>query len=158
MKVAQDSKYKLIFSVFTHPQLGVMIHPYVVAYTSHQTLSLTYQKVFSGNASYYTRLSSDQLAQIATLDDVMVENIVRKFSPKQKIRPKEFFQKHLSKEILKNEIRPFIESKILNLLALLNSASDRIYIADDINPAAIPIRILPSIVPIKKRCGKIALI
>jgi SNF2 family DNA or RNA helicase len=143
VKVAQDSKYKLIFSVFTHPQLGVMIHPYVVAYTSHQTLSLTYQKVFSGNASYYTRLSSDQLAQIATLDDVMVENIVRKFSPKQKIRPKEFFQKHLSKEILKNEIRPFIESKILNLLALLNSSSDCIYIADDINPAAIPIHILP---------------
>ena len=75
MKVAQDSKYKLIFSVFTHPQLGVMIHPYVVAYTSHQTLSLTYQKVFSGNASYYTRLSSDQLAQIATLDDVIYPSI-----------------------------------------------------------------------------------
>lgn len=143
MKVDQNSKYKLIFSVFTHDQLGVIVHPYVIAYTTHGTLSLTYQKVFSGNASYYTQLSAAELAQIATLDDIMVENIVRTFSPKQKIRPKEFFQKHLDKEVLKNEIRPYIESRIHHLLKLLDSSSDSLYVADEINPAAFPTKILP---------------
>ena len=84
MKVDNSSKYKLIFSVFEHPQLGVMIHPYVVAYTSLNTLSLTYQKVFSGNASYYTSLSDEELELIAMLDEIMVEHIVRRFSPVKK--------------------------------------------------------------------------
>ncbi|MGB1038263.1 MAG: hypothetical protein ACPGYY_06405, partial [Bacteroidia bacterium] len=85
MKVEDRSKYKLVFSVSTHPQLGVMVHPYVIAYTSLDTLSLTYQKVFSGNASYYTKLSSEELELIALLDATMAENIVRTFSPVQKI-------------------------------------------------------------------------
>ena len=141
MKVENTSKYKLIFSVHKHPFLGVMIHPYVVAYTSLDTLSLTYQKVFSGNASYYDRLTETELEQIAALDDIMVENIVKKFSPKQKIRPKEYFQKHFSKDELKQKIRPHIERSITALFNLLPAGQDSLYVADEINPAAIPVNI-----------------
>jgi len=139
VKVPQDSKYKLIFSVHEHPQLGVMVYPFVVAYTSVDSLSLTYQKVFSGNASYYTELSDVELMQIAELDNLMVENIIRKFSPKQKIRPKEFFQKHFDKQLFKTEIRPYIERSLIRWLSRMPSHSQSIYVADDINPAAFPI-------------------
>ncbi|PCJ64605.1 MAG: helicase SNF2 [Bacteroidetes bacterium] len=141
VKVENDSKYKLIFSVFRHPFLGVMIHPYVVAYTSLDTLSLTYQKVFSGNASYYSKLSTQELEQIRALDDIMVENIVKIFSPKEKIRPKEYFHKYFTKDELKKSIRPYIEKRITNLFSFLPDDMDSLYVADEINPAAIPITI-----------------
>ncbi|MGB0850728.1 MAG: DEAD/DEAH box helicase, partial [Bacteroidia bacterium] len=141
MKVEDRSKYKLVFSVSTHPQLGVMVHPYVIAYTSLDTLSLTYQKVFSGNASYYTKLSSEELELIALLDATMAENIVRTFSPVQKIRPKEFFRKHLPKTLLTEKVRPYIEKHLSAFFSKLPSNSKSLYVADEINPAAIPIRI-----------------
>lgn len=141
MKVPQDSKYKLIFSIQEHPQLGVLVHPYVVAYTSVDTLSLTYQKVFSGNASYYNGLSPEELEQVARLDDLMVENIIRRFSPKQKIRPKEYFHKHFDREQFKSEIRPYIEQAIVKWLAVIPTDAKSIYVADDINPAAFAVRV-----------------
>ena len=101
LKVENNSTYKLVFSINQHSQLGVLINPYVVAYTSQNTLSLTYQKVFSGNASYYDKLSNNELKQIKILDPLMVENIIRKFSPKQKIRPKEYFYKYFDKAFFK---------------------------------------------------------
>jgi superfamily II DNA or RNA helicase len=135
VKVNNDISYKLIFSIYEHYHLGVLVQPYVVAYTSLDTLSLTYQKVFSGNASYYTKLTDDELAQIATLDNIMEEHIVRKFSPKQRIRPKEYFQKHFDKAQHKAEIRPYIETQLQALFAILPASSKSLYLADDINPA-----------------------
>ena len=141
MKVPQESQYKLIFSVHKHPQLGVLVHPYIVAYTAVETLSLTYQKVFSGNASYYTRLSSLELKQVAALDALMIEHIIRKFSPKQKIRPKEYFQKYFDKVVFKTQIRPYIEKAIIKWLSHIPSEGKSIYVADNINPAAFSVRI-----------------
>ena len=141
MKVDNNSKYKLIYSVSEHPQLGVMIHPYVVAYTSLDTLSLTYQKVFSGSASHYTQLSQEQLGLIAKLDNLMVEHIVRKFSPVSKIRPKEFFRKHFDKKLRDEVIRPYVEKHLAEFLNVLEPGNDSLYVADEINPAAIPIDI-----------------
>ena len=141
LKVENNSTYKLVFSIHQHPQLGVLINPYVVAYTSKNTLSLTYQKVFSGNASYYDKLSDNELKQIKILDPLMVENIIRKFSPKQKIRPKEYFYKYFDKAIFKEEIRPYIDQTISNFFTKIDSTNNQIYLADEINPAAHPIEI-----------------
>ena len=87
MRVDNQQGYKLIFSISVHPQLGVLIHPHVVALSIHQTLTLTYQKVFSGSAAHYHKLSVQDLTLIASLDDLMEEAIVRKFSPKKKNTP-----------------------------------------------------------------------
>ncbi len=136
MKVDKYARYKLIFSISNHPQLGVLINPYVVEFTPIGTLSLTFQKVFSGNASYYTRLSPKELDLIAVLDDIMIENIVRTYSPVQKIRPKEYFKKHFDEDLFKSKIRPQIEATIVKLLRRLDADFDALYVADDINPAA----------------------
>ena len=68
MKVSKEAPYQLIFSIKHHPQLGPVIEPFVVELTSIQTLSLTFQKVFSGNAEYYDRLSREELELISMLD------------------------------------------------------------------------------------------
>lgn len=141
VKVDNQAKYKLIFSVHRHPNLGVMVHPYVVEYTSLNTLSLTYQKLFSGNATHYTKLTSEELDLIKILDPLMVEHLIKKFSPVQKIRPKEFFRKHFTSELRDQIIRPYIEKHLLQFLDSLGSKEQVLYEADDINPAAIPIAI-----------------
>lgn len=136
MKVPHQAKYKLIFSTFYHEHLGLLIHPHVVAYTQADTLSLTYQKVFSGNASHYDRLTEQELDLVASLDPLMVEHIVKLFSPVPKIRPKDFFKKHFNKDLLKKTIRPHIEKTIYRFLQQLPLEAKSLYIADDINPAA----------------------
>ena len=136
MKVENSSRYKLIFSVYHHPQLGVMVEPYVVAVTQANTLSLTYQKLFSGNAGHYTKLTAQQQDWIALLDPIMVENIIRLFSPVKRIRPKEYFNKHFKRDQYKKEIRPFIEKHILALMRALPKDFKGMYIADEINPAS----------------------
>lgn len=141
MKVDNKGKYRLVFSIVKHSHLGVLIHPYVIALSNTGILTLTYQKVFSGNASYYSQLSETDLEKIKCLDDLMEDAIVRKFSPEKKIRPKEYFRKHHSKLVQTEVIRPYIEKRINDLLKLMDSSTPNLYRADDINPAAYPIRI-----------------
>ncbi|MBT8326238.1 MAG: DEAD/DEAH box helicase, partial [Bacteroidia bacterium] len=136
MKVDNNSDYTLIFSISNHPFLGVLIEPYVVAYTPSKTLSLTYQKVFSGNSSYYSKLTSHEHELIAKLDGIMAENIVKKFSPIKKIRPKEYFHKHFQKSLHKSSIRPYIERHLTQLLSSIKPGEINLYLADDINPAS----------------------
>lgn len=118
-----------------------MIAPYVVAYTAIGTLSLTYQKLFSGNASYYDKLSAKELEWIGILDDLMVEHLIRRFSPVQKIRPKEYFRKHFNPDEHKASIRPYIESVIHRFLRELPDQYDGLYTADEINPASKQIQV-----------------
>lgn len=141
MRVDNQQGYKLIFSISVHPQLGVLIHPHVVALSIHQTLTLTYQKVFSGSAAHYHKLSVQDLTLIASLDDLMEEAIVRKFSPEKKIRPKEYFKKYHTELLQADLIRPWLEKQIANFLAILPLDADNLYVADEINPAAFPIEI-----------------
>lgn len=135
MKVSNESSYRLIFSVSVHPNLGPLIEPFVVAYTPLGTLSLTYQKVFSGNASYYTQLTEQELTWIKMLDATMPENLIKVFSKVKKIRPKEFYSKHLDAKLFQTHIRPFLDEKFANLLKQIPSPYTGFYVADEINPA-----------------------
>ena len=136
MKVEDSSSYRLIFSISKHPYLGSVVEPYVIELTSQKTLSLTYQKLFSGNASYYSKLSQQDLALIKLLDPIMVENLIKRFSPQQRIRPKEYFHKHFDKDLFKQVIRPYMEMAIVRLLKNLDPNKHLLYRADEINPAA----------------------
>ena len=141
MKVESSANYRLIFSISNHPFLGVIIEPFVVEHTPAGTLSLTYQKVFSGNSSYYTKLSENEHELIKLLDGIMPETIVKKFSPEKKIRPKEYFKKHFKKAFFKSTIRPYIEAHLENLLTHPDASEIQLYRADEINPAAFKIEI-----------------
>lgn len=135
MKVENESEYRLIFSISVHHHLGPIVEPYVVAYTPLKTLSLTYQKVFSGNATYYTKLSDQELRWIKMLDATMPENLIKVFSKVKKIRPKEFYAKHLDSKLFQLHIRPFLDEKFAALVKELPSDYTGFYVADEINPA-----------------------
>jgi superfamily II DNA or RNA helicase len=141
VKVDNNGDYKLIFSISEHPQLGAMVHSYVVACSKQGSLTLTYQKVFSGNATHYSRLSPLEHELITCLDDLMEDHIVRMFSPEKKIRPKVYFQKHFTELVHTEIIRPAIEKRITQFLQLLPVDSELLYLADEINPAAYPINV-----------------
>lgn len=136
MKVDKHSAYKLIFSIRQHPKLGPLVEPYVIALSTHNTLTLTYQKVFSGNADHYDRLSQEELALIEILDGIMPENIIRRFSSVERIRPKEYFSKYFNIDQFRSEIRPFIEEVLIRFLADASKLNVPLYRADEINPAS----------------------
>ena len=135
MKVTNDSEYRLIFSVSVHPNLGPIVEPFVIAYTPLGTLSLTYQKVFSGNASYYTKLTEQELKWIKMLDGTMPENLIKVFSKVKKIRPKEFYSKYLDSKLFQNQIRPFLDAQFATLVQHMPYSYSGFYVADEINPA-----------------------
>ncbi len=52
-KGMSSSKYQLVFSLYSHPILGILAEPYVVKLLENGSLSLTYQKVSLANAAEY---------------------------------------------------------------------------------------------------------
>ena len=66
----------------------------------------------------------------------MIERIIKKFHPDLRVRSKEYFHKYFDRDKFKKEMRPYIEKHLLELLKRLDPRKHRLYIADDINPAA----------------------
>ena len=134
MKVPANAKYELVYSITDDRHLGWLIEPYIVQVTSGGTLALVNQKIHSGNADFYDRrLDEVDYKAIELLDDIRPEQITKSFSPVQKIRPKEFFTKHLTKEQLDKEIRPFVESVLAKVMPIIHGRN--LYINDNGNPA-----------------------
>lgn len=134
MKVPANAKYELVYSVSEHRYLGWIIEPYIIQVTSGGILALVNQKIHSGNADYYDRkLQPKDYDAIAILDRIMPEQITKKFSPVEKIRPKEFFSKHLTKEQLDKEIRPYIQEQIAEVMPMIYGSN--LYIEEKDNPA-----------------------
>jgi superfamily II DNA or RNA helicase len=120
MKVNASGSFEVIYSVVDHPFLGVLIEAYVIQITSAGNLSLVQQRIHSKNADYYDKkLDDSDYEAIRLLDECTPEHIVKTFSSKQKIRPKEYFQKHFTKEEFKKGIRPYIERRISKVIQLI---------------------------------------
>lgn len=134
MKVPANAKYELVYSITDDRHLGWIIEPYVVQVTSGGTLALVNQRIHSGNADFYDRrLDETDYRAIELLDEIRPEQITKAYSPVPKIRPKEFFQKHLTKDQLDHEIRPFIEETLAKVLELIHGRN--LYLEDKGNPA-----------------------
>jgi len=144
MRVDNKSPYRLIFSVNKHPQLGLIVEPYIVALTYNFNLSLNFQKVTSLNVGHFDQVSSEQAELVKNLDFLIGDNIVKSFSPVKKIRPQEYFKKHWKKSVQEQIIRPYIEEN-LNIFfnKLIQTPNVHVFLADELNPAHNPIHIEP---------------
>lgn len=136
MRVDNKAPYRLIFSISQHPKLGIIVEPFVVALTNNFNLSLNHQKLTSLNAPHFDEISPKELDLIRSLDFLVSDNIVKRFSPEKKIRPQEYFKKYWKKEIQDRVIRPYIEEK-LNIFfnKLLELELIHLYVSHDFNPA-----------------------
>lgn len=119
MKVDSAKPYRLVFTLNADSELGAIIEPYVVQLSENGTLSLTYQRVFSNTLSAYeSQMDEDDKAIIHLTTEYSAETITKKFSTKE-LRPHEFLGKHLTEQLLKDAIRPYVEIRMLEVLDLL---------------------------------------
>jgi len=139
--VVNTQPFALIYGLFQHPYLGVLLEPHVVQVNSKGAYTLTHQRVFSKTADYFEKgISSEDYELIKVLDELDDDFIFKRFykDPKKKIRTAEFFSKHCSKELLEDKIRPFIEERMNKVLLRLRGRT--IYKnGNDNNPTSVKI-------------------
>lgn len=112
--------FLLVYSIQEHLHFGYVIEPHVVQINSLGNLTLSHQRLFSANFSYYEK-GIDEIDKqlVLLLEEMDQEKIVKRFHSKGTIRPAEFFKKHFNEDIQKKLIRPFIENRLTEALPLL---------------------------------------
>lgn len=143
MIVVNTQPFALVYALFQHPYLGLVLEPHVVQVNSKGAYTLTHQRVFSKTADYFAKnLSDHDLHLIRILDEVDDDFIFKKFNKevKRKIRTSEFFSKYCPKELMEESIRPFIEERMNKVFLELRGKT--IYKnGNDNNPTSIKITV-----------------
>jgi superfamily II DNA or RNA helicase len=141
IEVSSNSKYKLVYSILDHPQIGPVIKPYVVQMTPNGNYSLVFEHIISGDLKFYNQLDNEETSEIIKLLDTLTsEAITKKFSPKKKIRPSEFFEKIMSDYLFKSSIKPYIDSILLQVINKI--PTDHFFLFDYKNPTYLKIEVL----------------
>jgi len=141
IEVSSNSKYKLVYSIVDHPQIGPVIKPYVVQMTPNGNYSLVFEHIISGDLKFYNQLDNEETSEIIKLLDTLTsEAITKKFSPKKKIRPSEFFEKIMSDYLFKSSIKPYIDSILLQVINKI--PTDHFFLFDYKNPTYLKIEVL----------------
>jgi len=128
--------FLLVYSIQEHVHFGYVIEPHLVQINSLGNLTLSHQRLFSANFSYYEN-GIDEIDKqlVLLLEEMDQEKIVKRFHSKGTIRPAEFFKKHFNEDIQKKLIRPFIEKRLTEAFPLLKEKP--IYLmGKDGNPAS----------------------
>ncbi|MES2688749.1 MAG: SNF2-related protein, partial [Bacteroidota bacterium] len=111
--------FDLVYTLINHPYLGFVLEPHVVQVNSLGNFTLTHQRIFSRTSGYFSKkISETDMELITILDELDDDFLFKKFytTGKKKIRTAEFFEKHCSPELFNEEIRPYIEERLLKVL------------------------------------------
>lgn len=128
LRVNISKPYKIVYSLCKHDYFGYIIEPHIVQLNPQGDFSLTYQRIFSHTAQEFAKnLKEEDLKIIKILDQIEQDYIIKKFY-KKTIRAFEFFTKHFNDKFF-DIIRPFIDSKMAEVLALLKNRND-LYVMD----------------------------
>jgi hypothetical protein len=141
IEVSSNSKYKLVYSIVDHPQIGPVIKPYVVQLTPNGNYSLVFEHIIGSDLKFYSDLDNETTSEIIKLlDNLTSEAITKKFSSKKKIRPTEFFEKLMSDYLYKSTIKPYIDGILIKVLNKI--PKDGLFLYDYKNPTYLKIEVL----------------
>jgi SNF2 family DNA or RNA helicase len=130
LRLDTKDPYQTIYSLNKHPQLGYLIDFIAVKTMQNGELGLQSQKIHLKTASDFN-VSKAQLSVLKILNEIEIENIIKKFLPSNKvIKPIDFFKKYYNEE-LENKIKPYIEKRVLNVIQLIEN--EAVYISKDKN-------------------------
>jgi SNF2 family DNA or RNA helicase len=130
LRLNTKEPYQTIVSLTKHPQLGYLIDFVAVKVMTNGELGLQSQKIHLNTASDFD-ISKEQFSILKILNDIEVENLIKKFLPSNKvIKPVDFFKKYYNEE-LENKIKPYIEKRVLNVIQLIEN--EAVYISKDKN-------------------------
>jgi len=120
MKVPAQANYVLVYSIEEYDLLGHVIEAHIVQLTSLGNLSLVSQRIHINNADYYDKaLDQDDYKALKLLSECTPEFLTKKFSKVPRIRPKAFFSKKDTQELIEKGIRPFIDNRLAQVLQLI---------------------------------------
>ncbi|MBD1385754.1 DEAD/DEAH box helicase [Mucilaginibacter rigui] len=127
LRVDSSKPCQIIYAIARHDYLSYVIEPHVVQLNPNGEFSFTHQRLFSNTAEEFAQCIDDTDRKlIKILEDIEQGNIIKKFY-KKPIRPFEFFAKIFNDQLF-DTIRPKIEKKLVEALALLGSGNRQIYL------------------------------
>jgi SNF2 family DNA or RNA helicase len=94
MIVDSDKPFQIVYSIYSHEFLGLLIESFVVQLDEQGRLSLAHQNISSANASEFdTGLDKTDYELIKIMDSTNPEKLVKPYIKRGNIRPKEYLHK-----------------------------------------------------------------
>lgn len=94
MIVDSDKPFQIVYSIYSHEFLGLLIESFVVQLDDQGRLSLANQNISSANASEFdSGLDKADYELIKIMDSMHPEKVVKPFIKRGNIRPKDYLQK-----------------------------------------------------------------
>ncbi len=123
MKVSASQPFQIIYSLFQHEYLGLLIESYIVHLDEKGKLTFQHQNISSKNAREFSKGLDDRDYELIKLTDAMEqESVIKKFVGKP-MKSDEFFSKVYNKtkgnEALQEQIEIHIENKRAEALELM---------------------------------------
>ncbi|MGV3705684.1 MAG: DEAD/DEAH box helicase [Arcticibacter sp.] len=120
LRVDSSKPFKVVYSLCKHEFLGWLIEPHAVQLNSDGGFSLTHQRLFSNTVDEFSEGLDNMDFKLIKLLDEMEQSFLIKRYYKKLIRPVEFFARVFDEKLF-NTIRPKIEKRLVEAIALLRS-------------------------------------
>ncbi len=126
MKVSASKPFRIIYSLFEHEFLGYLFESFAVQLDKKENLSLRHQNISAQNAADFSNnMDEADHTLIKLMDSMQQDIIIRKFSTKKKIKPRDFFDQiykveKKENELIKSEIDLYLERRRTDILSLIN--------------------------------------
>lgn len=138
MQIDQAQSHKLVYSLYNHEFLGLLIAPYIVQLNERGSFTYTHKKLNSLTSKEFHYLLDDaDMELIKLMEECDQQTIIKKHAGKKLMRPVDFFQS-VYNEQMHELIRPTIEKRIARCLELCRG-KDIFIMGDDDDPTWKPI-------------------
>lgn len=118
---------RFVITLSEHRIFGQIFSPYLIKKEKQQGYYSIYDRVAAHNLDAYNAiLSPEQVQLVKYIDEYNESNLVKIFS-KKKVAARDFFLK-IDKELLNNQIRPYIEKRMAKCIDILSFTAIPIYI------------------------------
>lgn len=138
VQIDQAQSHKLVYSLYNHEYLGLLIAPYIVQLNERGSFTYTHKKLNSITSKEFDYLLDESdIELIKLMEECDQQTIIKKHAGKKLMRPVDFFQS-VYNEQMHELIRPTIEKRIARCLELCRG-KDIFIMGDDDDPTWKPI-------------------
>lgn len=129
LQIDQAQSHKLVYSLYNHEYLGLLIAPYIVQLNNVGSFTYTNKKLNTITCKEFDYLlDADDYALIKMMEECDQHSIIKKYSSKKTNRPVDFFKLEYN-AAMHEVIRPKIEQKLAHCLEL--SKNKELFIMGD---------------------------
>ncbi|MCX2740621.1 DEAD/DEAH box helicase [Pontibacter anaerobius] len=148
MNVYTTQPFQVVYSLFEHEYLGYLFESFVVQVNSKGQLTLQHQNISAKNADEFaSRLDAEDFKLIQLIDQIQQDAVLKRFSPKKKLSPADFFLKVYDPEkgdkALQETISHYVQGHMGKILELLRPGKMTFIMGKDGEPTWRKIRIAP---------------